>query len=217
MGRGSSKAGGGGNINPGNVKSTYDMISNRGKNPQETDQVLSVAKDIVDQYGKNYALNGTFQVAKMSGNSYSMAYYDSDGNIAINEKYFDSAKMDTAYDGCVDSGFHPSRGNKTGLQATAAHEYGHALTDMAGKTMGKDLHSAATQIVNEAAESLRGRAGELGEKRMTPSRVSKHISGYAQRNDAETIAEAFSDVYCNGKKASIASQAVVNVLNKYLK
>ena len=213
MGRGSSSAGGNGYMVPEKILSTEDMISNRMKNVSGTDQVLATAKDIVDQYGNEYALNGNFQVAKLKGNSRTMAYYDQDGNIAINEKYFDSDKMDMAYDACVESGFHPSRGDKTGLQATAAHEYGHALTDMAGKNIGKDLRGAADQIVNDAMKSM----GASRTGRQALSQFRSKISGYAKQNNAETIAEAFSDVYCNGNGAKRESRAVVDALNKYLK
>lgn len=215
MGRGSSSAGGSGNINPNDVKSTYDMISNRGANPQGTDEVLSVARDIVDMYGDRVALPGTFQVAQMKkSGSRTMAYYDTEGNIAVNEKFFDPVVMNSAYDDCVSAGFHPSRGNKTGLQATAAHEYGHALADLVAKKMGKDIYGASDEIVNEARGVLASRIGKKGRTRT--SDLQKMISGYAEKNNAETIAEAYSDVYCNGRRASVASRAVVDVLNKYL-
>jgi len=45
----------------------------------------------------------------------------------------------------------------------------------------------------------------------------KAVSGYAEENNAECVAEAFADVFCNGKKAKAESRAIVSVLEKYLK
>lgn len=47
--------------------------------------------------------------------------------------------------------------------------------------------------------------------------MAKKISTYATHSNAEAIAEAFLDVYCNGKKVHKESQAIVNVINSYLK
>ena len=52
---------------------------------------------------------------------------------------------------------------------------------------------------------------------MSVVQMAKKISTYATHSNAEAIAEAFSDVYCNGKKAHKESQAIVNVINSYLK
>ena len=45
--------------------------------------------------------------------------------------------------------------------------------------------------------------------------MAAKISGYAKTNYAECVAEAFADVYCNGKNAKKESRAVVSELNKY--
>lgn len=47
--------------------------------------------------------------------------------------------------------------------------------------------------------------------------MASKISGYATHSNAEAVAEAIADVYCNGKKAKSESKAIVNVMNKYLK
>lgn len=46
---------------------------------------------------------------------------------------------------------------------------------------------------------------------------AKKISGYAQYNFAECVAEAVSDWYCNGGKAKKESRAVMAVLNNVLR
>lgn len=48
-------------------------------------------------------------------------------------------------------------------------------------------------------------------------KMASKISGYAKHSPREAIAEAFADFYCNGSKAKNESQAIVNVMNKYLK
>lgn len=203
MGRGRSNAGGGGgDIDPGKILSTEDMISNRGKFQAETDQVLTVARDLTDEYG--YNINGSFQVAELTKGSRAMAYYDGDGNIAINQKYMNTEKMNTAYDKCVESKFHPSRGNKTGIEAVAAHEYGHALTQGVADKMGHgSLDRAAADIIDKSKGN--SRASEFRAK----------VSGYGKQSNAEAIAEAVADVYCNGKKAGKESKAIVKTLKSY--
>lgn len=140
-----------------------------------------------------------------------IAFYDG-SNIAFNERYFDVAKINEAYAECVKSGFHPSNGNKTAMQAVAAHEYGHALTDFAALKMGgartPTIDEAATRIVKEA-RTMTSHRGVV--------QLARGVSVYATHSNAEAVAEAVADVYCNGGKAAKESRAIVEVLNRYLK
>ena len=137
-----------------------------------------------------------------------MAYYDGT-NIGFNEAYASTKVLNKAYADCVKSGFHPSNGNKSPAEAVASHELGHALTDAVGKKMGGlDIDRASDRIVKEAKKQT-GHRGVV--------QMAKKISTYATHSNAEAIAEAFSDVYCNGKKAHKESKAIVNVINSYLK
>ena len=97
------------------------------------------------------------------------------------------------------------------MQAVASHEIGHALTDKVIAKMGSRLgkQDGAEAILKEAQKQA-GHKGKLAD-------MAGKISGYAKTNPREAIAEAFADVYCNGKKAHKESQAIVNVMNKYLK
>ena len=70
------------------------------------------------------------------------------------------------------------------------------------------IDNIATKIVNEARKG----SGHKGVVQM-----ASKISRYATTSNAEAIAEAFSDVYCNGSKAKKESIAIINVMNKYLK
>ncbi len=214
MGRGSSGAGGelsGGSGNNIKVLKTDDMISSRNaSNQKEVDAVLSVGKNMVDKYGKAGVLEGTYQISKLGGadSNTVLGYYDGK-NIAMNANFMNSKKIDKTYDASVKSGYHPSRGNKSGAEAVASHEYGHAMADAYGRKTGKNLDAASKEIVQKACKQVTGR------KTGTTSFASK-ISGYAKESYAECVAEAVADVYCNGNKAHAHSRAIVSVIDKTL-
>lgn len=197
----------GGKVNPKDILSERDMIVERGDNEAMVDAVLTVSRDMLNDY-PNAPLEQLL-LSEMTEKATALGYYDHRGRtIAINDKYFNAA-MESAYAECVKQGFHPSNGNKTGLQAVVAHEFGHAITQAAGDRMGEfDLDNAADRIVNEARKSTKHRG---------VVQMASKISRYATASNAEAVAEAVADVYCNGKKAKAESRAIVDVVNKYLK
>ena len=215
-GRGSSSGGGGGggNTSSVNVKSTDSLVSaHASANPtarKYADEALEVFQQVNDEYG---AVVEDIQIATLQGKGSKsvLAYYDSNDNIAVNSHYFNE-RMATSYAKSVQSGFHPSNGNKTAMQAVVAHELGHKLTYDIGTKLGQsgwgNFDAVADRIVREAS-------GAKTKKALSAFR--KKISGYGAKSNAEAIAEAFSDVYCNGKKASSASRSIVSVIDKYLK
>lgn len=210
-GRGASaggRAGGGGGLNPSDIVSTTSFMSERGALNYSADAALQVFKDVQEEYG--YVVEDIEIATLKARGANVLAYYDG-SNIAFNRSYLSGDTMDKAYDACVASGFHPSRGNKTALQAVTAHELGHGLTDAVANKMGLTgvgkIDRAATNIVNEARKSTKHRG---------VVQMSRKISTYATHSNAEACAEAFADVYCNGKKARSESHAIVNVMNKYL-
>ena len=207
-GRGASSSGrygGGGGLSPADILSTNSFVSER-HNYDISNDVLDVFKNVNEEYG--YVI-GDILVAKIKSKSNNtMAYYDGT-NIGFNEAYASTKVLNKAYADCVKSGFHPSNGNKSPAEAVASHELGHALTDAVGKkTGGLDIDRASDRIVKEAKKQT-GHRGVV--------QMAKKISTYATHSNAEAIAEAFSDVYCNGKKAHKESKAIVNVINSYLK
>ena len=208
-GRGASSGGGfigkNSTVNPANIVNPTSLISAREGKQTEVDEVLQTSKDILEDFG--YVAND-MEIASFKGKDASTLACFGGDNLIVNRAYFNKARMESAYADCVKSGFHPSQGNKTALQAVTAHELGHGLTDVVGKKMGAKGDSA-TAILNEAKKSI-GYKGSIGN-------MASKISGYAQYNPRETIAEAFSDVYCNGTKAHRESQAIVNVMKKYTK
>lgn len=213
MGRGSSASGGryagGGGVNPGNIKNPQEMISIRNaSNQQQVDDVLTVSKELTGKYGSDVATGG-FEVASFVGkDANTLGCYQEGGGITMNKKFIDNQNMDAVMDASAKSGFHPSRGNKSGIYAVAAHEYGHSLTENVRQKMGeKSFDKAAERIVSEA----RRQTGDRGN-----IKFARKISEYATASNAETIAEAMSDVMCNGKRAKRQSKAIAKVIDSYL-
>ena len=147
-GRGGTSGGATGGAG-GKISATSSLISERERYGREVDEALEVLSDIQNGFGVNVT---DMQVAKVSGST--LGYYDYFGNIAINEKYFkDSKGLDKTYDASVKSGFHPGRGNYSGLQAVLAHELGHRLNYIAGGSTWENLDKSAQQMVQRAAKA----------------------------------------------------------------
>ena len=139
--------------------------------------------------------------------STALAFWGEDGTLALNSKYDDAKAMDTAYAQCEKEGFHPSRGNKTAEQAVMAHELGHSLTSLAVKKQNMSFDEISKKIIREATAEA---------KTKNAKKFALNISEYAKKSNAECIAEAVADVYCNGSKAKAESHIVVNTLRKYI-
>lgn len=136
-----------------------------------------------------------------------LGYYGQ-GRVALNTNYTNVDKMNKVYDEAVKEGYHPSRGNKSGTEAVMYHEMGHALSDHVAKKVGaSNLDSASKTIVDNAYKSSKATGGT--------AKFAGSISGYAKESYAECVAEAVSDWYCNGNKASKASKAIMSELKKY--
>ncbi len=205
-GRGSGgRMGGGGGVNPGNIRNVSSLISEREGKQGLVDDTLSVLRDYQTDYGAEV---GDLVLASIVGKDANVLGYSDGSTIGINRAYF-TDKMEAAYQNCVKSGFHPPTGNKTGLQAVVAHEMGHNLTSLVGQKLGTSImDSAADKIVKEARQAT-GHRGVV--------QMASKISKYATSSNAEAVAEAVADVYCNGSRAKAESRAIVDVLNKYLK
>lgn len=134
-------------------------------------------------------------------------YSRADKSVSLNTNFTDIDKMNKVYDRSTQSGFHPSRGNLSGTEAVAIHEMGHALTGHLAEKAGKDFDSISKEIVKNAYKATGGKSGTKS--------WAKKISGYASTNNAECIAEAVADWYCNGSKAHSHSKAIMAELKKY--
>ena len=206
--RGGRRGGGTGGVKPGDILGTSNLLIDTALDEKTRGEVVKTLKDFQDEYGLEYS---NTRIARLKSGSGALAYYDGAG-IAINSSYLNSERMNEAMKQCAESGFHPSMGNKTGMEAVVSHELGHALTDMVGSKMGITginlTNESATAIVNEARKQTKHRG---------VVQMASKISGYATHSNAEAIAEAIADCYCNGKKAKSESRAIKSVVDKYLK
>ena len=199
--RGSKPTGG---VNPNDIKGTTNLLIDTSLDEVTRSEVTRTLKDFQDKYGLEYS---NTRIANMKRGTGVLAYYDGEG-IAINNEYLNSKTMNEAYQKCVASGFHPSSGSKTGMEAVVSHELGHAINGLIVDRMGTSLHASADRIVNEAMKKT---------KHKSVSTFQSKISGYAKQNYAETVAEAMADCYCNGKKAKSESKAIQKIVDNYMK
>ena len=198
-------------VSANDIESETDVWSYRHRQGNEpfVDAMNSAARDMSEDFPD--LMNDVVKInaATLKGPSVQnvLGYYGN-GRVALNSNYTNVDKMNKTYDAAVKSGFHPSRGNKTGTEAVMYHEMGHALTDhIAMKTGEKNLDVASKKIVDNAYKASGGKGG-------TKAWAGK-ISGYAKESYAECVAEAVSDCYCNGKKAKKQSKAIMAELKKY--
>lgn len=211
-GSGGASLGGGSGVNV-NIINQTDVWSYRHRPDNEpfVDAINTGVRAMQDDFPDVMDTVNSVNAAKLGGadNLHTLGFYSpADKSVALNQNYTDIGKMNSVYDQAVSSGFHPSRGNKSGTEAVALHEMGHALTDHIGKKIGAtDLDDAAKRIVDNAYKSSGGRGGT--------KKWAGGISGYAQKNNAECIAEAVADWYCNGNKASKQSKAIMSELRKH--
>lgn len=214
MGRGRSGSGeslGGGSGENVNILNTTDVWSYRHRRDNEAfvDAINTGVSKIQNDFPDVMDTVERVDAAQLGGldSATTLGFYGG-GELGINQNYTDIGKMNITYDAAVQSGYHPSRGNLSGTEAVTLHEMGHALTDHVGKKIGsKDLDSAAKTIVDNAYKNSGGRGGT--------KRWAGGISGYAQKNNAECIAEAVADWYCNGNRAARQSKAIMSELRKY--
>ncbi len=126
--------------------------------------------------------------------------------LGINRQFTNIEKMNEVFDS--EPGFHPSRGSRNGTEAVTFHELGHALTDAIAQKAGLgNIDNAAKMIVKAAYKKSGIKGGNI--------KLARQISGYAQKNYSECVAEAVADWYCNGSKASNASKLIMAEIKRY--
>lgn len=210
MGRGSSGAGGGvgkfgGGMDGANTTTTVknshplaDEISKGGGG--FANEIMNTRDAFEREYGPSVkGLN--LSVATFSDPTAAGAY--GDNTLYMAQKHINNPNLTASMKAAAKDGFHPSIGNKTGAEAVASHEIGHKLGEVAAKKAGiseKEIVARAGKKIGVKTEDMAG-----------------HISKYARSNYSETIAEASADVYCNGRRASKASKAIVGEVKTILK
>lgn len=210
-GRGSSSGGeslGGGSGQVINIVNSVDVWSYRHNQNNEpfVDAINTSVRAIENDFpGIMSETVNSVDATEFGGNDRynTLGCWGSDGVLSMNRNYTNIDKMNAVYDNTVKSGYHPSRGDKSGTEAVTFHEMGHAVTDHVAKNgWGKDIDDASKTIVDYAYSRINGKGG-------TKAAAGK-ISKYAQKNNAECVAEAFADYYCNGSKAKRFSKAIVD-------
>lgn len=215
-GRGASSGGAGlpgksKGLSPNSISKEVDVWTYRHRQDNEAfvDSMNTAARRMSDDFPglMDTVTNVNAGTLKGSAARNVLGYYGG-GRVALNTNYTNVDKMNSVYDSAVKSGYHPSRGNKTGTEAVMYHEMGHALTDhIKSKVGASNLDTASKKIVNDAYKASGGKGGTLA--------WAGKISGYAKESFAECVAEAVSDWYCNGKKAKSQSKAIMTELKKY--
>lgn len=158
------------------------------------------ARDAMEREYGNIVSRAGLEIADISGG----ALGASDGyTVYMSNKYVKNNNMTKAMKDAGESGFHPKLGKKSGVEAVTAHEMGHFLAEQASKKAG----ISQRDIVERASKKLGVKVNNMAGK----------ISEYARYNYHETIAEASADVYCNGRRASKASRAIMSEIKSILK
>lgn len=212
MGRGSS--GGGEGLGTGSAKdiriqNPVDVWSYRHRQANEryVDAINGGVRTIADDFPTVMNDVDRIDTATFGGRDGSTTlgvWSPADKQLAIAKKYTDVDKMNRVYDAGGD--YHPSRGNRSAVEAVTLHEMGHALNDHLAKKMGMGMDAAAKQIVDNAYKTSKGKGGT--------KKFAGTISGYAKDSYAECLAEAVCDYYCNGGRAKDASKAIYREMKR---
>ena len=194
-----------------NIVDETDVWTYRHREDNEpfVDAINTAARTISDDFSGLMDMVQVVAAAELGGKDkiQTLGYFSGE-TVAINQNYTNIDKMNRVYDEAIRQKYHPPRGNRTGTEAVTLHELGHALTAYVQKKMHSSSFDAAAQrIVRQAYKALDGKGGTY--------KWAGGISGYAQQNYAECIAEAVADYYCNGSAAAPESRAIMNVLRKY--
>ena len=158
------------------------------------------ARDEMEREYGNIVSQVNLSVAKLA--KHTLGAYG-DETVYLSSEYAKKPGLTDVMKEAANKGFHPKIGNKTGAEAVTSHELGHYLADRA---MAKAKINEK-EIVKRASKKVGVKVNNMAEK----------ISEYARYNYAETIAEASADVFCNGRKASKESIAIMNEIKSILK
>lgn len=222
-GRGSSSGGGGwdkeNTPQVGTLVAVEDLkIGSLGENETMERAIDSIQVDLMNKFPE--LKDGDLKLF-VADNDNIYGFVKVDGTtVYMNKKMFSDKTIEKTYANDVKNGFHPKG---TTAADVVAHEYGHVAHNLISqkyKTGSTFLGSKVT-VKNDALTLLTTKAVNNVNKstgiKLGIHDYAKNISGYANKNRHEMIAEAFSDVYANGKKATNISQEIVNLMRKELK
>lgn len=157
------------------------------------------------------------------GNAYASASYY--GIIKLNsKKYGSDPDLEASYERDVKANFHPVG---TTAKHITSHEAGHilerALIDKfengegvigeRSKIQAWNRHTYSGGVISEATKNAKKTAGGKGKRK---NQLIAEVSGYANKNRAETLAECVADYAANGDKAKPLSIEVHKILKREL-
>lgn len=126
--------------------------------------------------------------------------------------YGDENIVKEQYQNDVKNGFHPKN---TKYEDLGNHELGHCVTYEIIKNRYADKNLIIKDWNNDITtkEIVAKAFNNLGvNDKMSQDLLRNNISKYAKTKYSETIGEAFSDYYRNGKNASILSREIIKIM-----
>lgn len=182
-------------------KALLDTLNNMNKVYKDFPQIKNGLKEIKVIEHPNGGLNITPDI---KDNKYIME---------INKKFYgDINTVKKQYQNDVRKGFHPKN---TTYEDLGNHELGHCVTYEIIKKKYTDKNLIIKDWNNDITtrEIIEKSFNNLGiNDKMTQKLLRNNISTYATSKWSETIGEAFSDYYRNGKNASALSKEIIKVM-----
>lgn len=186
----------------------------------DIDTINHINEEIANIQAAQPMVKGAVQELKTTtANCYAQVSLSPDGSMSfqVSTRAYGNGLdyLKKSYDRDVESGFHPAG---TDYKSIIYHEYGHVMAAISSKNkVGVGAHEriGSWDGRTEYISSLRGHktekswlfsaAKKTGQK---PSELMKSVSRYAQKNPAETFAEAYAEFMCS---ASPRAEAVAIV------
>lgn len=186
----------------------------------DIDTINHINEEIANIQAAQPMVKGAVQeLSTTTANCYAQVALSPDGTMRfqVSSKAYGSGleSLKQSYARDVESGFHPAG---TDYKSIIYHEYGHVMAAISSKNkVGVGAHERVNSWDGrtEYISSLRGHTTEkawlfsaakkTGQK---PSELMKSVSRYAQKNPAETFAEAYAEFMCS---ASPRAEAVAIV------
>lgn len=241
MGRGSSKAGNGGNkiksvTQAKSLQEVADFMDNNYNIRVNTESLKNVELNsaimavngitrVIDEFPEAADYYHEIQGSTKLTNAFAFAKFD--GIIAINPNYFGSEQnVRDRYNRAVKSGFHPAG---TTAAHISSHEAGHVLEralidkwvqsssggayERYAKLEAWNKGTCASKVISEAAKRAKKTPDGKGK---VNSQLISDVSGYAKKNRSETLAECVADYAANGSNAKPLSREVWSILKREL-
>lgn len=167
-----------------------------------------------------YAQDYFHEIKGENVESNAYAYAEFYGIITLNsKKYGSDPDLESSYERDVKANFHPAG---TTAKHITSHEAGHilerALIDKYVenerlKVKAWNSHTYSGKVISEATKNAKKTAGGKGKRK---NKLIAEVSGYANKNRAETLAECVADYAANGDRAKPLSIEVHKILKREL-